>query len=103
MDHLSIADADHVIPEQHEGGIVRVVGIALRSDMVAAVDLQDEPLADEQVDAVAGDPDLAPQRQTHPPQPGHDDRLQSRVGPDLRRREHTARRPEGEAVPAPGR
>lgn len=58
---------------------------------MAAVDLQDEPLTDEQIDAVAGDPDLAPQRQTHPPQPGHDEGLEPRVGPDLRRGEHAAR------------
>lgn len=52
---------------------------ALVSDVVTAVDLQDETVAEKEVDAVAGDPDLPPDRQLDPPQPRHNEGLQTRV------------------------
>ena len=66
VDDLGVADANHVIPEQAQRRIVRDVLLALSPDVVSAVNLQHEPVPDQEVDAVSRDPDLPPQRKAQP-------------------------------------
>ncbi len=47
IDHLSVTHPDDVVPAQHELRIVSDVPTALSPDMMTAVDLQHESVADE--------------------------------------------------------
>ena len=77
MDDGLVADADDVVSEQHELRVVIDVGGALCTDVVRAVDLKHEAVADQQVDPMPGDPHLPPERKAHPPQSRDDHRLEA--------------------------
>ena len=69
-----------MVSEQHELRIVLDVGLALLADVMAAVDLQHEALPDQEIDPMSGDPDLWHEREPHPLQPRHDERLEPGIG-----------------------
>ena len=77
---LPVRDSDDVITRELEPSVVLVVARALTVDVMTAVDLDDESLADQQVYAVAEDRRLPPHRQPQPLQPGEDDRFRTGVG-----------------------
>lgn len=62
MDHLPIPHAENRVPAEPEFGIVGDVALPLPPDMGAAIDLQHETVADQQVDAVTAEPDLPTER-----------------------------------------
>ena len=91
-------DADDVIPEQHQPGIVGDVGLALRAHVVSSVDLEDESVTDEEVHSMPGEPGLGDDRQLQPAQAIPEQRLQPGVGERMRVGENRPRRrPEREA------
>ena len=77
---LHVVDADDVVAEERQLRVVRDVAATLRSDVVAAVDLQDEAVADEEVDGMTREPDLLADRETQEAEPHRDERLEAGVG-----------------------
>lgn len=95
VDHLRVPDTDDVIPTQHEFRVMGDIGCALRTDMVGAVDLEDESLTDEEIDGPTEQPHLRNHRHSRPPHPRDDEGLKTGVGEGTRRFRHPARgRPE---------
>jgi len=88
IDHLRVAHPDHVVPEQPQCSIVCDVRLTLSPDVVPAIDLQYQPVPDQEVDAVPGDPDLPPQGKAQPQQARHDEGFEPRIGPGARLFEH---------------
>lgn len=76
VDDLPVTHPDDVIATQTQFGVVPIVTVPLCANMGPAIDLENEPVADEQIDTVAGDPDLRTQREPEPPQPHDGDRLE---------------------------
>lgn len=69
-DHnLSVAQTNHRVPLQAQERIVLVVSVALFSLVLAPIDLEYEPIVDEKVDPVAGDPGLGCDSTTQRPKP----------------------------------
>ena len=68
---------DDVVPVQRQKGIVPDVGLALDSDVVTAVGLYDQPLADEEIDTVAKNPELRGQPHPEPPETLDEERLEA--------------------------
>lgn len=78
---LGVPDSDDVIAHQHELRVVIDVGSPLCADVMRAIDLNHETLADQHIDAVTRDSDLQADGEMQPPQPNDEDGLEPGVGP----------------------
>ncbi len=62
VDDLFVADTDDVVPQKRKPSIVFDIACALWTDMMPAVNLNDQPLAQQEVNAVPREPNLLPDR-----------------------------------------
>lgn len=58
LHHLRISKSEHLIPLKLQPRVVEIVGVAFCAGVRAAVDLNDEAVTDEEIDAVTVQPDL---------------------------------------------
>jgi hypothetical protein len=84
VNDLSVPDAYDVVPVKGEQCIVLDVLLTLSVDVVAPIDLEHEPVSDQEVHAMIEDPGLRNQTKPEPPKSGDEIRLQSRVREWLR-------------------
>ena len=84
VNDLSITDPYDVVAVKGEQCIVLDVLLALSVDVVAPIDLEHEPVSDQEVNAMVEDPGLRNQTEPEPTKSGDEIRLQSRVREWLR-------------------
>lgn len=85
-----VADTDHVVSLQHQPRIVGDVGLALGIHMVTSIDLQDQPLPDQEVHRPSEQPCLRDDPHPQPAQSRRNEGLQPGVGERRGRTEDVA-------------
>lgn len=76
IDDLEVPDTDDVIAEKGQLCVVRDVFLALRADVVAAVDLQRQTVTEKEVHSVTADPHLRDDGQAKPAKSWRDETLE---------------------------